>query len=60
MSELCEFEREVLAMLAGTGPAVDSPSAMIAALGFLKGSGLVAIRGGNYVITDKGRKAIGL
>lgn len=55
---LCEFEREVLAMLAGTGPALPWGAAVGATLGFLKGSGYVSLSGGTYAITERGRAAL--
>ncbi|MES2384488.1 MAG: hypothetical protein V4593_08060 [Pseudomonadota bacterium] len=56
---LCDFEYQVLAMLDGSGPAMPWGAAVGAALGFLKGSGYVALAGGvRYTITERGRAAL--
>lgn len=53
-SDLCDFELQVLRMLAGRGPALPWGATLGAALGFLKGSGLVQIKDMTYTITERG------
>ena len=53
--DLCEFEVEVLASLAGAAPPQPWGAALGAALGFLKGRKLVSCTNGLYEITDAGR-----
>ncbi len=53
--DLCEFEVDVLASLAGVAPPQPWGAALGAALGFLKGRKLVSCTNGLYAITDAGR-----
>ena len=53
--DLCEFEVDVLASLAGAAPPQPWGAALGAALGVLKGRTLVSRTNGLYAITDAGR-----
>lgn len=56
MSELCDFERELLLAMAGKRPALPWGAAVGAALEFLSGAGLVECPAGRYQLTAAGQQ----
>jgi hypothetical protein len=53
-ADLCDFELQVLRMLAGRGPSIPWGAALGAALEFLTGNGFATQREGVWVATERG------
>lgn len=58
MADLCDYELDVLRMLAGRGISLTWGAAMGAALEHLLGLRLVSLENGAYVINDRGLAAL--